>query len=102
MNENNLTSYLQQVKKNLSDSKKIVQPYDSINQTYGCRHFNSHYCKNNSMVNICAFIREDNIYKIPPVSWKMQFCCNEKPEQTNSGVKYDRIEEIELRTLCRK
>jgi hypothetical protein len=32
----------------------------------------------------------------------LMYAYNEKPEQTNSGVKIDRIEKIELRTLCRK
>ena len=42
-------------------------------QTYGCRATNPDICKNNGLVNICAFESADCICKRPPKSWKKQF-----------------------------
>lgn len=46
---------------------------DEIDKTYGCRHTNPKICKNNLLPNKCAFVREDNICLVPPVSWKRQY-----------------------------
>jgi hypothetical protein len=46
---------------------------DSPHQTYGCRCQNPNNCMNNSMENICAFVRADNICKKPPKNWARQY-----------------------------
>ena len=46
---------------------------DTENKTFGCRHTNSLICKNNSLADVCAFVRRDKICTIPPASWKKQF-----------------------------
>lgn len=46
---------------------------DSGEQTFGCRHTNPTICKNNSLSEKCAFVRQDNICLVPPLSWKKQF-----------------------------
>lgn len=46
---------------------------DTETQTYGCRHSNPDICKNCYADNICAFVTEDSICKIPPKSWSKQY-----------------------------
>ena len=46
---------------------------DSPCQTYGCRHQNPDNCASNSLENVCAFVRADNICKKPPQSWAKQY-----------------------------
>ena len=46
---------------------------DSPCQTYGCRHQNPDNCTKNSMENICAFVRADNICKKPPMHGARQY-----------------------------
>jgi len=50
-----------------------LNPQDSPHQTYGCRHQNPDNCTKNSMENICAFVRVDNICKKPPMHWAKQY-----------------------------
>ena len=46
---------------------------DTELQTFGCRANNPDICANNSMHNVCAFVREDHICKKPSRAWKKQF-----------------------------
>ncbi len=55
------------------DKNSKLLPEDNINQTFGCRYNNARNCRNNSMSKVCAFVRKDNICKVPPNSWKKQF-----------------------------
>jgi len=50
-----------------------LKPKDTITQTDGCRHSNPGICANNSMQNICAFVRNDGICLKPPASWPKQY-----------------------------
>ena len=55
------------------ESSASLNPQDSPCQTYGCRHQNPNNCQNNSMENVCAFVRDDNICKKPPTTWARQY-----------------------------
>jgi len=55
------------------ESSASLNPQDSPCQTYGCRHQNPDNCTKNSMENICAFVRADNICKKPPMHWAKQY-----------------------------
>jgi len=46
---------------------------DSPCQTYGCRYQNPDNCMNNSMEEVCAFVRADNICLKPPSGWARQY-----------------------------
>ncbi len=46
---------------------------DTENQTYGCRANNPDICKNNGVEQICAYMRDDCICKIPSKAWKKQY-----------------------------
>ena len=46
---------------------------DSPCQTYGCRYRNPNNCASNSMENVCAFVRADNICKKPSSTWAKQY-----------------------------
>lgn len=59
--------------KNQNRFHEELHDKDTENQTYGCRHTNSNICKNNSMYEKCAFVRDDNICLLPPSSWKKQY-----------------------------
>jgi hypothetical protein len=50
-----------------------LKPKDTATQTEGCRYTNPDICKNNSMPNICAFVRVDRMCLKPPRSWPRQF-----------------------------
>jgi len=50
-----------------------LNPQDSPCQTYGCRHQNPNNCQNNSMENVCAYVRDDNICLKPPTTWAKQY-----------------------------
>jgi hypothetical protein len=50
-----------------------LHPNDSEDKTYGCRHSNPDICGKNSMLNVCAFVREDGICLEPLKSWKKQY-----------------------------
>jgi len=50
--------------------KRPLSELDSETQTEGCRHSNPDICKNHSTPKKCAFVRDDNICLMPPVSWK--------------------------------
>jgi len=56
-----------------SNSSNPLHPKDKINETFGCRHTNPKICKNNHLPNKCAFVREDNICLVPPISWKKRY-----------------------------
>lgn len=47
-----------------------LNPEDTCDQTYGCRHTNSDICSSHSLDSVCAFVRADKICKKPPRSWK--------------------------------
>lgn len=53
--------------------KAPLNPDDTAEQTYGCRQNNPDICKNNSIPEICAFVREDHICKQPSKAWKKQY-----------------------------
>ena len=56
----------------MSKNKNFDSPLNQIEteyQTLGCRCYNPDICKN-CYSEKCAFIREDNICKIPPKTWK--------------------------------
>jgi len=55
------------------ESSAALKSQDSPCQTYGCRHQNPDNCTKNSMENICAFVRADNICKKPPMHWAKQY-----------------------------
>jgi hypothetical protein len=50
-----------------------LKPNDTAFQTEGCRHTNPQICGNNSLPDICAFVREDGMCLRPPKSWPKQF-----------------------------
>ena len=54
-------------------SSDPLKPQDSPHQTYGCRCQKPNNCMNNSMENICAFVRANNICLKPPQSWAKQY-----------------------------
>jgi len=47
-----------------------LHPDDTLEQTYGCRHFKPDLCKNMNLENVCAFVRVDRLCVKPPNSWK--------------------------------
>lgn len=61
-------------------SKKANIPFsaplnakDTDKSTYGCRHTNPDICKNNSIPEICAFVRKDGMCLNPSKAWKKQY-----------------------------
>ena len=46
---------------------------DTEIQTLGCRRTNPENCGSNSMVNFCAFVRDDGLCQSPPRSWKRRY-----------------------------
>ena len=54
-------------------SSDPLKPQDSPHQTYGCRCQKPNNCMNNSMENICAFVRTNNICLKPPTGWAKQY-----------------------------
>ena len=46
---------------------------DTETQTYGCRHTNPDICKNNGLMNVCAFVSEDGICKKPSRAWAKKY-----------------------------
>lgn len=50
-----------------------LKPNDSSTQTEGCRHTNPSICGNNSLPDVCAFVREDGMCMRPPKSWPKQY-----------------------------
>ena len=64
----------------MSNSKSNRVPFnaslkegDTECTTVGCRANNPDICKNNSISDICAFVREDGICQIPSKAWKKQY-----------------------------
>ncbi|HIB44292.1 MAG TPA: hypothetical protein EYO37_10090, partial [Nitrospina sp.] len=55
------------------DINATLRSQDSPCQTYGCRHRSPDTCVNNSLENVCAFVRADNICKKPPMHWAKQY-----------------------------
>ena len=53
--------------------KAPLNNFDTEEQTYGCRVNNPDICKNNGILEICAFEREDGICKSPSKVWKKQY-----------------------------
>lgn len=50
-----------------------LKPKDTATQSEGCRHTNPDICSNNSMPNVCSFVRADAVCLKPPKSWAKQF-----------------------------
>lgn len=50
-----------------------LQDGDTVEMTVGCRHTNPDICRNNSMPNVCAFVRDDGYCHAPPKSWPKQY-----------------------------
>ncbi len=46
---------------------------DTETMTFGCRQTNPDNCANNSLPDICAFAREDQMCLSPPNSWRRKF-----------------------------
>jgi hypothetical protein len=59
--------------KQLSVFHAPLRPKDTEFQTEGCRHTNPSICKNNSLPEVCAFVREDGICMMPSKSWSKQY-----------------------------
>lgn len=60
----------------LPQAKRLRAPLrqgDSAERTRGCRHTNPDICRNNSMPEVCAFVREDGFCLAPPLSWGKQY-----------------------------
>jgi len=62
-----------QNRKNTNRFHEALHEGDTSNKTWGCRHTNPEICKNHSLFMKCAFVREDNICLIPPLTWRRQF-----------------------------
>jgi len=50
-----------------------LKPKDTAIETEGCRHTNPGICANNSLPNVCAFVRTDGMCLKPPKSWPKQY-----------------------------
>ena len=46
---------------------------DTEFQTYGCRRPNPEICKNNCLIDVCAFVREDGVCKSPSNAWAKRY-----------------------------
>jgi hypothetical protein len=54
----------------MNDQRRPLGPVDTLSRTLGCRHSNPDTCRNNATPNRCAFVRDDEICLMPPLSWK--------------------------------
>jgi len=54
----------------MTNQRRPLGPQDSLRQTLGCRHSNPNICKNNATPGKCAFVRDDGVCILPPMSWK--------------------------------
>lgn len=54
----------------MTNQRRPLGPQDSLQNTLGCRHSNPNICKNNATPGKCAFVREDGVCLMPPMSWK--------------------------------
>jgi hypothetical protein len=65
------------VRLNTKDQQQVfhapLHPLDSEKQTQGCRHTSPNACAKHSLLNVCAFVRKDNICLPPPTTWKKKF-----------------------------
>jgi hypothetical protein len=50
-----------------------LHPFDTEQQTHGCRHTNPIACSRHNLPTVCAFVREENICLFPSSSWAKQF-----------------------------
>lgn len=50
-----------------------LHPEDNQEQTLGCRHMNPDTCSKHSLVDVCAFVREDGLCLRPPKSWPKHY-----------------------------
>jgi hypothetical protein len=50
-----------------------LHPLDAKNQTMGCRHTNPDICSSNSLLKVCALVRDDKTCLKPPRTWAKQF-----------------------------
>lgn len=46
---------------------------DTETCTAGCRHTNPEICKNNGIVEVCAFVSKDGLCKRPSRAWKKKY-----------------------------
>ena len=53
---------------------------DTEKTTYGCRQNNPDICANNSLPDVCAFVRADCICQKPSRSWKKQYLKLKEPK----------------------
>jgi len=53
--------------------KDPLSPFDTLEQTYGCRAYNPFICKFCDTDSICAFVTKDKICRQPPKTWKKIF-----------------------------
>jgi hypothetical protein len=56
-----------------SFSNEPFHSKDAENMIFGCRQTNPVNCAKNSLYDICAFARKDNICLAPPRSWRRKF-----------------------------
>jgi hypothetical protein len=59
------------IQKSFSDEP--LHTKDAENMTFGCRQIKPENCSKNSLQDICAFVRKDNICLAPPGSWRKKF-----------------------------
>jgi len=59
--------------KNKSIFHAPLHSHDTENQTFGCRHTNPDICSKNSLPQLCAFVRKDNICLSPSKAWPKQY-----------------------------
>ena len=50
-----------------------LNPQDTPEQTYGCRHTNPDICINCDVAGQCAFATDDNVCRRPSKAWKKQY-----------------------------
>lgn len=50
-----------------------LKPKDTATQTEGCRRTDPVSCGNNSLPEVCAFVRKDGICLKPSRSWQKQY-----------------------------
>lgn len=53
--------------------KDPLGPFDTLEQTYGCRAYNPDICKFCDTDSVCAFVTQDKICHQPPKTWKKLF-----------------------------
>ena len=60
----------------MSIKKSPIEPLhskDTETMTFGCRQTRPVNCAKNSLPDICAFVRKDQMCLSPPKSWRRKF-----------------------------